>query len=149
MKRRLSIAAATAVAALTASVFAAAPAEAAGGVVLYRVVYNSPGADTGSNRSLNGEYVVLKNTSRSTRTVTGWTLRDRTGHRYTLPTTRIAPGKYLTVRTGRGTNTTATRYWGSTWYIWNNSGDTAYLRTRTGALVDSCTWKSSGSARYC
>lgn len=148
MKRRLTIAA-TAMAVMTASVVAAAPAQAAGGVVLYRVVYNSPGADTGSNRSINGEYVVLKNTSSTTRTITGWTLRDRSGHRYTMPTTRIAAGKYLYVRTGRGTNTTTTRYWGSRYYIWNNSGDTAYLRTRTGALVDSCAWKSSGSARYC
>jgi len=30
---------------------------------------------------------------------------------------------------------------------WNNTGDYAYLRTPSGALMDSCTWGSTGSSR--
>jgi hypothetical protein len=127
----------------------AVPAQAAGGVIIYKVQYNSPGADTGSNFSLNSEYVVLKNTAGTTRTITGWTLRDATGHKYTFPTTRIAAANYLYVRTGRGTSTAHTRYWGNGYYIWNNSGDTAYLRNGSGTLIDSCKWGSTGSVKYC
>jgi hypothetical protein len=134
---------------LTGFMAAAAPAQAAGGVIIYKVQYNSPGADSGSNLSLNAEFVVLKNTAGTTRTITGWTLRDASGHKYTFPTTRVAAGHYLYVRTGRGTNTAHTRYWGSGYYIWNNSGDTAYLRNGAGTLVDSCRWGSTGSVKYC
>jgi Lamin Tail Domain len=138
-----------AMAGLVGLVIAAAPAQAAGGVIIYKVQYNSPGTDTGSNLSLNSEYVVLKNTAGTTRTITGWTLRDATGHKYTFPTTRIAAANYLYVRTGRGTNTAHTRYWGNGYYIWNNSGDTAYLRNGSGTLIDSCKWGSTGSVKYC
>jgi hypothetical protein len=134
---------------LTGFMTAAAPAQAAGGVIIYKVQYNSPGADSGSNLSLNAEFVVLKNTAGTTRTITGWTLRDASGHKYTFPTTRVAAGNYLYVRTGRGTNTAHTRYWGSGYYNLNNSGDTAYLRNGAGTLVDSCRWGSTGSVKYC
>jgi hypothetical protein len=147
--RKVILALVAVVAAALAGVVVTAPASAAGGVILYRAYYNSPGSDTRSNASLNAEYVQLKNTSTVAKVVTGWTLRDKQNHVYKFPTTRINPGQYLTVRTGRGTNNAANRYWGSGNYIWNNTGDTAYLRTQTGALVDSCAWGSTGSWRYC
>jgi hypothetical protein len=147
--RRAVVAVIVTLASVVTSVLVAGPASAAGGVIIYRAYYNSPGSDTGSNTSLNGEYVMLKNTSTVAKTVTGWTLRDKANHVYKFPTTRINAGQYLTVRTGRGTNTAVTRYWGSSWYIWNNTGDTAYLRTPTGVLVDSCSWGSTGSWRAC
>lgn len=147
--RRAVVSAIVAIMAVATSVLVAAPASAAGGVIIYRAYYNSPGSDTGGNASINGEYVMLRNTSTVAKVVTGWTLRDKQNHVYKFPTTRINPGQYLTVRTGRGTNTAVTRYWGSSWYIWNNTGDTAYLRTPTGGLVDSCSWGSTGSWRAC
>ncbi|OLF17548.1 lamin tail domain-containing protein [Actinophytocola xanthii] len=147
--RKTVLAVVSAVTAMLAGLLAAVPAEAAGGVILYRAYYNSPGTDNRSNVSLNAEYVQLKNTSTVAKVVTGWTLRDKQNHVYRFPTTRIGAGQYLTVRTGRGTNNAATRYWGSGNYIWNNTGDTAYLRTSTGALADTCTWGGTGSWRYC
>ena len=146
---RRALAVLAAMAGVVGFVTTAAPAQAAGGVVIYKVQYNSPGTDDRSNVSLNSEYVVLKNTAGTTRTITGWTLRDASGHRYTFPTTRVASGTYLYVRTGHGTNTAHTRYWGSGNYIWNNSGDTAYLRNGSGTLIDSCRWGSTGSVTYC
>ncbi len=65
--------------------------------------------------------------------MTGWTLRDQSNHVYKFGTFKLGPGKSVTVRNGKGTNTSTTRYWGSSYYIWNNSGgDSATLRTSTG-----------------
>ncbi len=137
------------VAAALAVTFAVTPAEAAGGVVLYRAYYNSPGTDTRTNASLNAEYVVLKNTTATAKYVKGWTLRDKQNHVFTFPTTTIGPGKLMYVRTGRGTANYANRYWGQGNYIWNNTGDTAYLRTPAGLQVDTCSWGSTGNWKNC
>lgn len=50
---------------------------------------------------------------------------------------------------GRGTNDSNERFWGQSWYIWNNTGDTAYLRTPGGTLYDSCSWGSTGDYKFC
>jgi hypothetical protein len=147
--RKLIVAAVTAFAAVLALVAFAAPAQAAGGIMIYRAYYNSPGSDRGTNASLNAEYILLKNTAATPKWLNGWTLRDKANHVYKFPATRINPGKYLYVRTGRGTNNASTRYWGQKWYIWNNTGDTAYLRNTAGALIDSCSWGNRGSWRNC
>lgn len=147
--RRAVLAVVVAIVSVVASVVVAAPASAAGGVIIYRAYYNSPGTDNRSAASLNAEYIQLRNTSTVAKVVTGWTLRDKQNHIYKFPTTRINPGQYLTVRTGKGTNNATNRYWGSGNYIWNNTGDTAYLRTQTGALIDSCSWGATGSWRNC
>jgi hypothetical protein len=133
-----------------AGVLAAPPAQAATpGVVIYKVQYDPPGSDTGSNTSRNGEYVLLKNTGRYSTVLAGWTLSDKEGHRYTFPSMRISAGKTLYIRTGIGTNNWYTRYWGSSSYIWNNTGDKAYLRSPSGTLLDSCAWGSTGSSITC
>ena len=128
---------------------AASPAHAATGVNIYQASYDSPGSDTGSNTSLNAEYVVLKNYGTTTKTLTGWTLRDKAGHVYTFGTFTLAGGAYVTIHTGSGTNTASHRYWGSRAYIWNNTGDTAYLRGADGTAKDDCTWGSTGSSKLC
>jgi hypothetical protein len=46
------------------------------------VYYDSPGSDTGSNTSLNGEYVKIKNTGSAAKVLTGWRLHDNSRHRY-------------------------------------------------------------------
>jgi hypothetical protein len=147
--RKLVMAAAAVLATVLAAVLVATPAEAAGGIMIYRAYYNSPGSDTGTNASLNAEYILLKNTASTPKWTNGWTLRDKQNHVYKFPATKINPGKYVYVRTGRGTNNAANRYWGQKWYIWNNAGDAAYLRNTAGTLIDSCSWGSSGSWRNC
>ena len=124
-------------------------ADAAGGVVLWNAHYDSPGSDTGSNSSLVAEYVALKNTSSTAKTITGWTLRDKANHVYKFPATTIGAGKYLFVRTGKGTNNASTRYWNQRWYIWNNDGDTAYLRNSSGGTVDTCGWGKGHTSIQC
>jgi hypothetical protein len=68
---------------------------------------------------------------------------------YTFPKFSLASGSYVYVRSGKGTDSTSTLYWQQTWYVWNNSGDTAYLRDTKGSLKDSCTWSGSGSSTSC
>ena len=67
----------------------AGPAQAAPVVKISKIYYNSPGSDTGSNASLNSEYVTLQNTTTTARTITGWTLRDKANHVYKFPSTTI------------------------------------------------------------
>ncbi len=142
-------AAALAVGGIAAS---AAPAQAASHPVQITKVYvNSPGNDLPtSNAKVNAEYTVIKNNGKSTQTLTGWTLRDKSNHVYKFGTFKLGPGKSVTVRNGKGTNSSSTRYWGSGYYIWNNSGgDSATLRTSKGTTADSCSWGTVSSYKNC
>ena len=53
-------------------------------VVIRKIWYNSPGSDTGSNASLNHEWVKLHNRTGFPVTMTGWTLRDAKNHVFTF-----------------------------------------------------------------
>ena len=129
---------------LGGGLFAAAPAQAATPAVkISKIYYDSPGSDRRSNASLNGEYVVLKNTTTKSQTITGWTVRDAASHVYEFPKTSIPAGKTITLRTGKGRNTATTRYWQRGSYVWNNNRDTATLRKATGAEVSVCSYDST------
>ncbi|MGK5445696.1 lamin tail domain-containing protein [Micromonospora sp. URMC 105] len=129
----------------------ATPAQAATPAVqITKVYYNSPGTDNRSNSSLNAEYVKLTNRRSTTINLKYWTLRDKSNHVYKFAGDfRLASGASVYIHTGKGTNTSTHRYWGSGAYIWNNTGDTAYLRNSAGTAIDSCSWGSSGSYTYC
>lgn len=145
MKFRPRVAALVACAAVSAGlvVIGAPPAQAASAVRIYRVWYDSPGSDTRTNTSLNGEYVIVKNYATTSRSITGWTVRDVTGYVYKFGTLSIPAGKTVVLRTGKGTNTSTTRYWQRTSYVWNNDRDTAYLRNASGTLMHSCSYNST------
>jgi len=126
------------------------PADAAGPVTIAKIQYDSPGSDTHANSSVNGEYVVLKNTGTRARSLTGWTIRDESRHVYRFGSFTLGAGRTVVLRTGKGTNSATTRYWGMGWHVWNNTGDTASVRTSTGSAVDSCRWTSAGRGyTYC
>ena len=128
----------------------ALPAEAAGAIQFRKIYFNSPGSDTGSNTSLNAEYVTIKNTGTTTRTLTGWTVRDLSNHVYTFPSFKLSAGKSVKLHTGKGTNTSSDLYWGRSWYVWNNTGDKAIMRNSSGTTKDTCSWTSAdGSVKYC
>ncbi|WP_245641977.1 lamin tail domain-containing protein [Nonomuraea candida] len=137
----------------TGMVVVSQPAQAAApGVQITKIYYDSPGSpDHGSNSSLNGEYIQLRNTTGKSVNLRGWTVRDETArpdHVYTFGAFTLRAGKTVTLRTGKGKDTSTTRYWnrsggGTFAYIWNQSRDTAYLRDRAGKLVDSCAYDSS------
>ncbi|MCU1613501.1 MAG: hypothetical protein JWO98_1041 [Frankiales bacterium] len=144
--KRLGIVAASVAVALATVFSVSSPAQAATAVKISGIYYNSPGNDTRSNTSLNAEYVNLQNLTRSTQVITNWTIRDVAGHVYKFPTTSIPAGRTITLRTGKGANSTTTRYWQQTNYIWNNDRDTAYLRNAAGASVYTCAYNSTAAS---
>jgi hypothetical protein len=81
------------------------------------------------------EYILLQNFSGAPQVLTGWTLRDLAGKTFTFPTFTLPIDGVVRVWTGKGANTATDLYWGSGTAIWNNSGDTAYLRDAAGNLV--------------
>jgi hypothetical protein len=145
------LAAATAAVAVAAG-FAAVNADQAHAVATLKITkarYDSAGKDTGSNTSLNDEWVEIQNISKATKDLTGWTLRDKAGHVYTFPQRTLAVGKTVKVRTGSGKNSTSYAYWGKNWYVWNNTGDTATLRNATGKTIDTCSWGDGSGTKTC
>ncbi|MEW9530214.1 lamin tail domain-containing protein [Microbispora sp. NPDC049125] len=149
--RALPLVLSAAVAAATLLPVVPAQAAALPAVQLVKIYYNSPGSpDNGANASLNGEWAQIRNTTRKAISLKGWTLRDKTSaadHVYTFGAFTLGAGKTVTVRTGKGTNTSTTRYWGRSGgtfaYIWNQTSDTGYVRNPSGKLVDSCSYNSS------
>lgn len=131
------------IAALSLPVLAVStPAEAAGGLQLTKVFVNSPGSDLPvTKKKLNGEYVTIKNTSKSTKTLTGYTVRDESNHVYTFGSFKLKAGKSVKVHTGTGKNTATKRFMNRGYFVWNNSGgDSATLKSASGAKVDVCSW---------
>ncbi|MFL6047515.1 MAG: lamin tail domain-containing protein [Propionibacteriaceae bacterium] len=121
---------------------------------IYKVYFDSPGSDTGSNSSLNAEYVVIRNGDNLSHSVSGWTVRDAAGHCYTFPDGfRLGAGKQAIIHTSDDTRhtTSASRHlhWGREWYVWNNTGDKVILRRADGSLKDTCMYSGAGSKKYC
>ena len=138
---------------VAASVLTAVQANAAGTVYIYKVYYNSPGSDRGSNTSLNAEYVVIRNGDNVSHSVSVWTVRDRAGHRYTFSDGfRLGAGKQVIIHTGKGTSYTTSSsthlYQGRGWYVWNNTGDKVILRRADGSLKDTCSYPGEGASKY-
>jgi len=130
----------------------AAPASAASKFQIVQVRFDSAGNDLPvTNKKLNDEYVVIKNTDKVDHYLTGWTLVDKSKHKYTFPKTKIKAGTSVKVRTGSGDDTSKTKYQDRGYYIWNNTSDTAYLRDAKGKGGDTCSWKTSdeGSTKIC
>ena len=90
--------------------------------------------------NLNDEYVIFKNSCPYSCNLTGWTVKDESSRApYVFPTFTLESGAMVTLYTGCGTNTATSLYWCSSGYscnaIWNNKGDTLYLRNSKGELV--------------
>jgi hypothetical protein len=81
------------------------------------------------------EYVQIQNTSGAPLDMAGWTLRDVANNTYTFPAFSLATGASVRVWTNSGANDAANLFWGRSSAVWNNTGDTAYLRDAQGALV--------------
>jgi hypothetical protein len=130
----------------------ASSSSAASRIQIVKVKFDSTGSDFPvTNTKVNDEYVVIKNTDNVTRYLTGWTLVDRSNHRYTFPYTKIAAGASIKVRTGKKPDTSYNKYQGRGYYIWNNTTDTAYLRNTSGSGGDTCSWRTSdpGNTKIC
>lgn len=127
-------------------VSAASPAMASPVVRITKIHY----AQIGTN--LNTEYIVFKNMTGSTQTITRWKIisaPSSDNQYYVFPRTSIPAGGTITLYSGRGTNTSTKRFWNSTTPKWNNDGDLAILKSRSGTRVDSCRYAGGGTTAYC
>jgi len=99
--------------------------------------FNAVGND---NYNLNDEYVTFGNKCSYSISMGSWTVKDETAsHIYSIPSFAFQSGETFTLYTGTGTNTNSALYWGRTSgdyaAIWNNGGDTLFLRDSNGNLV--------------
>ncbi|MFJ2743792.1 lamin tail domain-containing protein [Streptomyces sp. NPDC087440] len=109
-------------------------------VVIGRVQANSPGWDDGSNRSLNGEWVEVRNLGRNAVNLNGYSLSDRDGHRYYFDHLRLRGHDSVKVHTGVGRDGWGHVYQDRHRYVWDNYRDSATLRDGRGRVVDYVAW---------
>jgi len=103
-------------------------------VKITHIEADAPGND---NDHPNGEWVEITNEGGSALDLTGYTLKDEANHIYTFGDFQLAPGATVRLYSGRGRDTEEDLYWGfMDQSVWNNDGDTAYLRDPQGNLVD-------------
>ena len=99
--------------------------------------------DDNQSANLNGEWVRIKNVCATRKAIGGWAIHDYNKiHTYRFPAgLYIGPGKTITLHSGRGTNTSAKRYWGRSYgAVWNNSApEFAYLKNGAGTLISRMT----------
>ena len=107
------------------------------------------GYDSGTNKHINKEYFVIKNTYSRTKNLGGWYVTDRSGKRWTFPAGyKLREGEVVRVHTGKGTSDHNDRYWGWSRYLWDNSGDRATLYNRAGKSVDWCQYGGGATSPY-
>lgn len=96
---------------------------------------NAPGND---NENPNGEWVEIANQGNEPIQMQDFTLKDEANHIYTFKNFTVQAGRGFRLYSGPGQNSSAELYWGYQGdSVWNNDGDTAFLRDAGGALVDS------------
>ena len=136
--------------------FMIAPASAA--IKITRIRFNPAGADTGTDRHLNKEVIVISKVGGPKRSLKGWVIHDRgRDHTFRFPDITLAGGDYVYLHTGKGEHTVATGcnghcvdthflHWGLESYVWNNDGDRAILRNASSDFVDGCAYTASADS---
>lgn len=93
-------------------------------------------ADATSNDP-NDEMIVILNGAQKPLDLTGWTVSDTRGRRYTFAALTLPVEGTVTLLSGKGTDTAERRYWGQPSGILDNSGpEIIALRDARGTLVD-------------
>lgn len=118
------------------------------GVRIERIRSDAPGVDGRSDRSLNGEWVEVRNRSRRARDLKGWRLQGADGQTYVFGDLRLPPGRSVRVHTGSGRDTRGHVHWRRDAHAWRNSGSTVRLRSPSGR-ADSCRWGPGGGVKRC
>ena len=109
---------------------------------IVKIQYDPSGKDYSTNSGYVREYIVLKNTGTKKLTLTGYVIRDNGPQKFTFPK-GFAPGAgtSVTIKSGKGKNSSSTLYWNKSSYIWNNTGDTARTYNSKGKLLESCKYR--------
>ncbi|PZH20179.1 hypothetical protein C1I97_01750 [Streptomyces sp. NTH33] len=102
-------------------------------------VHLDSGRDHRSHRALNQEWVAITNNSHHSVNMSGWTLSDQHGHRYTFRHYRLDGRSTVRVHTGVGRDTRRDLYQDRRNQVWDRR-DTATLRNERGRVVDTLKW---------
>jgi len=100
-------------------------------IKVMQILYDPDGPD---KENLNGEYVVFENIG-DPLNMSNWVVSDAGGHKFTFPDIIFDTDDTLFVYSGSGTNAENKIFWGSRSPIWNNAGDTLYLKDPNGNIV--------------
>ena len=109
-------------------------------ITITKFNYDAGGPTVDDSTVLNDEYVTFQNTCAFSCSLAGWTVKDRVVTRtpYTFKTVTLNENKKITLYSGAGTDISTKVYWNSVTLpnpaIWNNDGDTLYLRDQSGYL---------------
>ena len=106
------------------------PPATTGLVEIRDIFFDPPGSEEG------GEYVVIENDESFPIQLLNWTLRDEAHHVFTFPSFVIQPNQQCRIYTNEYHPESCGFNYGSGTAIWNNTGDTAYLRDSNGTLID-------------
>ncbi|MGW1893264.1 lamin tail domain-containing protein [Streptomyces sp. NPDC002004] len=99
-----------------------------------------PGYGLGlTNRSLNSEWIEVRNQGRQTVNLNGYTLSDRDGNSYRFGYFRLEGGASVRVHTGTGRDTYRDVFMDKRHAVWD-SRDTATLRDNRGWTIDTESW---------
>jgi len=82
----------------------------------------------------NLESIILTNIGPAV-DMNGWQLKDEATHIYTFGDLELDTGNYVTIYSGKGANTADVKYWNQATTVWNNDGDTVFLRDDEGNLA--------------
>ncbi|MEV7418995.1 lamin tail domain-containing protein [Streptomyces sp. NPDC089919] len=116
----------------------ATPASATGGQHVHSVhfgafSFNSPGKDSRSVKSRNGEWIDIHNYTKHAVNLKGWRVSTWTSGQYVFGRYILRAGKTVRLHTGPGRNTGSNGtklghvYWGSSHHRWNNHNALAFL----------------------
>lgn len=99
------------------------------------ISWDAEGDDCKNN---NGEWVSLENICNFECYLGAWSVKDAGTAVYTLPKFTLEPKSSVKIFSGQGANSAKELYWnrkGSCPAVWNNDGDTLYLKDHEGKLV--------------
>jgi Lamin Tail Domain len=103
----------------------------AAGAVVVAAILNDPPV----GKDADGETVTIVNTGDFPVDMTAWSLSDIAEHTYIFPPFVLQPGASVVVHICSGEDTAEILYWGHCSAVWNNDGDTAYLRDAAGREI--------------
>jgi len=92
-------------------------------------------------QDLEQEHIVIENRGTGDQDMTGWTLNNDELSTYRFPNRfLLRGGATVRVWTKSGEDTDVALYWGSDEGVWDNESGVAYLRNRSGTLIDALDW---------
>ncbi|MBA7681734.1 hypothetical protein ES703_90074 [subsurface metagenome] len=110
------------------------------GVKIFKISNDVPAPrkdpQAGEWKNVEMEYIQVINYGPLAKDLTGWTIRDNSGVRFTFPQHQIRVGYIVKIRTGKRAVTQDNFYMNYDYPLWQHPGNVAYLYDAEGNKVD-------------